>query len=68
MPAPVGRSGHRAREFSIFLLAIVCMQAARAAVINSISPQRGGLLGGTQMTIMGSGFSRDGIAVRPLLA
>ena len=37
---------------------------AECATILSVTPQRGGLQGGTQVTVAGAGFSRNGVQVR----
>ncbi len=46
------------------LLAILHPSHAIVATILSISPTRGSLEGGTQVTLRGAGFSRGGIQVK----
>lgn len=41
--------------------AVLATSVSDAAVVNSITPPRGSLAGGTLVTIWGSGFNRDGM-------
>ena len=68
-PSPFGMFRVTSRVITATLSLLLLhglISVARAATIVSVSPQRGGLQGGTQVTISGSGFSRDGIQVRGL--
>lgn len=60
MPFPSRRSPAAG---PLCFLALLCLHAAHAAVIWGVSPNRGSLMGGTQLTITGTGFSRDHIQV-----
>ena len=65
-PFPVMPRQRTGRISLTLALSVVlhALDSAMAATIVSVSPTRGGLQGGTQVTISGSGFSRDGIQVR----
>jgi hypothetical protein len=43
--------------------AALLLGAAHAAVLTSVSPSRGSLAGGTELTLKGAGFSRGGVEV-----